>query len=204
MEPTEIAERIHGHDNAHGVAGDDRFRKLTGIYLGVVAMLLAITTLGGANATKQMLTANISASDTYAFYQAKYMRQTLYRTAAEQLAAEIAANPQMPTAAKASAETTIRRYRDIAARYESEPKTGNGKRELLAKAHTWEKRRERAAARNPNFELADALFQIAVVMGSVSIVAASRRLLHLSGTLSLIATLLMINGYLLLMPLPFD
>ena len=66
-------------------------------------------------------------------------------------------------------------------RYESDPKTGQGKKELLAKAREWEKQRDRAAERDPNFDFAEALFQIAIVLGSVSIVAVSRPLLHLSG-----------------------
>ena len=44
MEATEIAEKIHGEE-AHSAAADATFRKFTGIYLGIVAMLLAITAL---------------------------------------------------------------------------------------------------------------------------------------------------------------
>ena len=86
MEATEIAEKIHGEEHeAHTAAADANFRKFTGIYLGIVAMLLAITALGGSNATKTMLNANIQASDTYGYYQAKYIRQTAYQLTAEQL-----------------------------------------------------------------------------------------------------------------------
>ena len=74
MEATEIAEKIHGEDEAHTAAADATFRKFTGIYLGIIAMLLAITSLGGSNATKTMLSANIQASDTYGYYQAKNIR----------------------------------------------------------------------------------------------------------------------------------
>ena len=85
MEATEIAEKIHGEDEAHTAAADATFRKFTGIYLGIVAMLLAITALGGSNATKTMLNANIQASDIYGYYQAKNVRQTVYQLTAEQL-----------------------------------------------------------------------------------------------------------------------
>jgi len=48
-ETHEIAEQIHETGEGHGEArSHDWFRRLTGIYLGVVAMLLAIASLGGA------------------------------------------------------------------------------------------------------------------------------------------------------------
>ena len=71
MEATEIAEKIEEAHHAHHASkaeADARFRRLTGIYLGVIAMLLAITSLGGSNATKVMMNANIQASDVYGFY----------------------------------------------------------------------------------------------------------------------------------------
>jgi len=69
VESTEIAETIHGGHEAHGAEGDATFRKYAAIYLGIIAMLLAITSLGGSNATKVMLNANIQASDIYGYYQ---------------------------------------------------------------------------------------------------------------------------------------
>jgi Domain of unknown function (DUF4337) len=204
VEATEIAEKIHGEHQAHSAEADANFRKLTGIYLGIVAMLLAITALGGSNATKTMLNANIQASDIYGYYQSKYIRQTAYQLTAEQLEAALLAEPGMPDAARAKIEATVKRYRDRVDRYESDPPTGEGKKELLAKAREFEAKRDLAAERDPNFDFAEALFQIAIVLGSVSIVAASRSLVKLSGILTVAGTLLMINGYFLLVQLPLE
>jgi len=205
VEATEIAEKIHGEEpEAHSAAADATFRKFTGIYLGIIAMLLAITALGGSNATKTMLSANIQASDIYGYYQAKNIRQTAYQLTAEQLEAELFALPDMPEKARAKIEDSIKRYRERVDRYESDPSTGEGKKELLAKAKEFEAKRDHAAERDPNFDFAEALFQIAIVLGSVSIVAASRPLVHLSGILAVAGTLLMINGYFLLVHLPFE
>src|ERR1700745_997382 len=94
---TEIAEKIHGEEHeAHTAAADANFRKYTGIYLGIIAMLLAITALGGAHATKTIVNANIQASDTYGFYQARNIRQTVYQIAAEGLEADLVAPPSIP------------------------------------------------------------------------------------------------------------
>jgi len=204
VEASEIAETIRGGDEERSAEADANFRKLTGIYLGIIAMLLAITTLGGSNATKVMLNANIQASDIYGYYQSKYIRQTTYRLAADQLEAELAAQPGMPEAAKARIEAAVKRWRATAERYESDPASVQGKKELLVKAKGWETRRDRAAERDPNFDFAEALFQIAIVLGSVSIVAASRPLVKLSGALAFLASLLMINGYFLLVHLPLE
>ena len=204
MEATEIAETIHGGHEARSAEGDATFRKYAAIYLGIVAMLLAITSLGGSNATKVMLNSNIQASDIYGYYQSKYIRQTVYQTTADELEAQLLAQPDMPEAAKAKFGEVIKRYRARADRYETDPSTSEGKKELLAKAKEWEAKRDYAAQRDPNFDFAEALFQIAIVIGSVSIVAASRSLIKLSGGLAVVASLLMINGYFLIVHLPFE
>ena len=85
VDQTEIPEPVHEHAEHHGEHSDDGFRRLAAIYLGVVAMLLAISSLGGGKATKEMLNAAIHASDTYAFAQAKYLRETAYELAAATL-----------------------------------------------------------------------------------------------------------------------
>lgn len=206
MEATEIAEQIHEHAHAHAhahtLAGDDRLRKFAGIYVGVVAVLLAIATLGGSRAMKDMINANIHAADTYAFAQAKHIRGNAYDIAADQLEIQLADQPGMPEAARSKTEETIRRYRMDAARYESDPKTGEGRKQLLATARNWEEERDRAREADPNFELAEAVFQIAIVLGSVSIVAASPPLLGFGGLMALLGILLTINGYFLIVPLP--
>src|ERR1700734_4030224 len=154
VDQTEIPEPVHEHAEPHAAHGDGGFRRLAAIYLGVVAMLLAIPSLGGGKATKEMLNANIHASDAYAFAQAKYLRETAYELAADQLEAQLAAQPGMPDAAKASMTTSMEHYRKAAARYASDPASGEGRKELLAKAKGWETARDHAEAQDPNFQFA--------------------------------------------------
>jgi len=203
LEAHEVAEQIDepSESDARAAPARDWFRRLTAIYVGIVAMLLAIAALGGAAATKEMLNANIHASDTYGFYQSKYIRQLHYQNAAEQLELLAAGAPAMSPDHTAKAAELIKRYRDTAARYESEPATGTGKKELLETAHQWEAKRDHAAAQTPNFEYAEALLQIAIVLGSVAIVASSPWLLGVSGVLAVFGVVLTVNGYLLLVPL---
>jgi hypothetical protein len=184
-------------------ANNERFRRRAAIIIGVLAMLLAISSLGGGNATKEMLNANIQASDTFAFYQAKNIRQTSNQLAADSLEALLAAQPNMSDEARGQIQARIDGYKSTVARYESEPSTGEGKQELVQTARGYEQRRDRAAKQDPNFDYAQALFQISIVLGSVSIVAASRRLLLVGAGLGIAATALMLNGFLLLVELPF-
>jgi Domain of unknown function (DUF4337) len=202
VESTEIAETIAGEEEAESAHAADRFRKLTAIYLGIVAMLLAIASLGGANATKTMMNANIRASDTYAFYQAKYQRQTIYRLVADQLDALLVAQPDLAAPDKARIGQEVAKYRARADSFETDPKGGTGKRELLVQAKAWEAERTRAARQDPNFDFAEALFQIAIVLGAVSIVAEARWLVQLSGVLTVMAALLTVNGFFLFVELP--
>ena len=200
-EAADAAEAIR--DATEGRAQNERFRRRAAIAIGVTAMLLAISGLGGGNATKEMLNANIQASDTYAFYQAKNIRQTSNQLAANELEALLLAQPGITDEARAQIRARIDQYKATVARYESEPSTGEGKQELLAKAQAYDQRRDRAAKQDPNFDFAQAFFQISIVLGSVSIVAASRPLLLLGLGLGSVATLLMLNGFLLLFELPF-
>src|SRR5436853_1268915 len=101
------------------------FRRLTAIYLGIIAMLLAVASLGGSEATKEMLNANIHASDTYAFYQAKNIRQTHYQIAAEELELLSAGLPALSQDQQTKVNQLVKRYRDTVTRYDSEPATGD-------------------------------------------------------------------------------
>ncbi|MBV9521976.1 MAG: DUF4337 domain-containing protein [Alphaproteobacteria bacterium] len=201
----ELAERISEANEEHKVSEehkDRRFRRGAAIFIGVLAMLLAITSLGGENATKEMLNANIHASDTYAFYQARNLRQTATQLALEQLETLLLAEPPPGAAQQAALEKRIGEYKERIARFESDPVGGEGKRELLRKAQGFEAARDRAQRQAPNFEFAQAFFQIAIVLGSVSIVAASAPLLGLSAVLATLACALSINGYFLIVELP--
>ncbi len=173
-------------DEAHDIADDvsehahhvpDGLRRRAALAIGVMAMLLAIASLGGEDAMKETINANILASDAYAFYQARNIRQDIYRSMAEVL--EAAGKDAGTYRAKAEQEATA-------------------KATLLEEAKKHDAERSIAQRRDVNFDYSRALYQIAIVLGSVSIVAASRSLIWLSGLLALAATVLSVNGFLLL------
>jgi len=187
---------------------DERFKNRAALIIAFMAMLLAITSLGGGNAAEDVANNNIQASDTWAFYQAKSIRQTSLKVAADTLEAELRANPNMPPEARDLINQKIDEYRKTVERYEDEPDKadpgnplkGEGRRQLTARAKDFESKREQASKQDPNFDFSEALFQIAIVLASVSILATSRLILRLSVIVGAAATLLMLNGYFLLLP----
>ena len=189
-------------------AADEKFKNLSALIIAFMATLLAITSLGGGNAAEDMANNNIHASDTWAFYQAKSIRQTTMRVAADGLEADLRANPNMTPEARDFIQKKIDEYRATAARYEDEPDKdepdnplkGEGRKQLTARAKDYEVQRERAAKRDPNFDFSEALFQIAIVLASVAILSGSRLVLRGALGAGAIATLLMLNGYFLLLP----
>lgn len=190
---------------------DERFRRLTAIWIAVLAVMLAVAGLGGENAAETAVYNNILASDTFAWYQAKNVRQTVYELAADELQYVLAnerdqLNAQMATALEARLDD----YRATISRYDSEPDPadpnnplkGEGKRELLNQAIHYQAQRDLALAKDPNFDYAAVLYQIALVLASVAILAASRLLVTISGILGFLATLLTVNGFLSIVTLP--
>jgi len=181
----------------------DRFKQRCAILIAVLAMLLAITALGGDNATKEAVNSNVLASNYFNFYQAKNMRQTAITLSADHLELAVLNDPAIPDAAKAELKKKVEKYRQTIARYETEPETGEGKKELLAKAKEWEEKRDHAMKQDPYFDYAQALLQIAIVLISVSIIAEVGWLVAFGAILGGLGALLMINGFLLLVEVPF-
>ena len=201
MEAQEAADKIQEAGEAeHGRA--EHFRRRAAVAIGVLAMLLAITAVSGEKASREVITANIQASDMYAFYQAKNIRQTANKLAADEAEMLLLSQPTLAPEARATIQKRIDGYKATVAHYESDPAKGEGKQELLAKARALEARRDHTEKQLPSFELAQGLYQIGIVLGSVAIVAGARWLLWLGLGLGAGASLLLLNGYLLLIDLP--
>ena len=180
----------------------DVFKQRAAVAIAVFAKMLAICGLGGGNATKEAVNSNVLASDAWNFYQAKNIRQTAVQLAADELELGPLADPALPAARKQAVEKKLADYKATVTRYESDPKTNEGKKELLAKAKTLEEARDHALKQDPYFDYAEALLQIAIVLISVSIIAGLPWLAFFGGGLGLIGVLLTINGFFLLVEIP--
>src|SRR5687767_15575930 len=148
MEPAEKiveARERNGDGQGKGEKFDDR----VALTIAVMALLLAITSLGGGNAAEDIMNHNIHASDTWAFYQAKSIRQTSNKLAADALETELQINAgSLTPEARAGVERRIEEYRKTVERYEDEPDKsdpqnplkGEGRKQLTARSeeHTSE------------------------------------------------------------------
>jgi hypothetical protein len=181
----------------------DERNKWVGVFIGVLAVLLAICNVGGANATKDATHANIAASDTWAFFQAKNIRRNSTTLAVNELELLLAAQPGMPDEVKKKFEDRIKDYRSEIQRLSTDPTKKEGLDELFAKAKALEVDRDIALRKDPYFDWSQALLQIAIVLASVHLIIGNAWLLGLSGALGTLGVLLMVNGFTLALQLPF-
>jgi hypothetical protein len=142
--------------------------KRIALLIGVLALLLAFSEILGKNAEQDALSRNIEASNLWAFFQAKTIRGTTLRTAAEAMEIELA-NATEP-AARERLQKRIDGWKATIARYESEPETNEGRKELIARAKAAEARRDISSARDDKYDIVSGLLQIAIVVASAAII----------------------------------
>ena len=189
MEAHETAELIEGQH------GDNNRAALT---ISILAMILAIASIGGSNSGKDATQENILVANAYAFFQAKSIRQTSLKIAASEMELQLLREPAMPAEAKEAFKRKIADYQKTIERYESEPETREGKKELLSRAKEHEAARDHALRQDPWFDYASGMLQIAIVLLSVSIVARIPTLFFAGAGLGFLGLLATINGFFLL------
>jgi hypothetical protein len=102
--------------------------------------------------------------------------------------------------AREAAQAKLAAYEADIDRYRNEPEEGSV--DLQQKARELEAKREHALKQDPNFDFAEGLFQIAIVIASVSIITKVRPLMYGAAAMGVVAVLLMLNGFLLFTELP--
>jgi len=178
--------------------GAKTFTKRIALTTAIFAVLLAITSLGGNNAMKEMLLSQQQASDQWAFYQSKAMKEHLYKTNALRLEADLLdRGPAMRPEARKRYEAMLKDMKIEAERYKGE------KSKIEEEAKHLEAERDRNLAKDPYFDYAEVLLQISIVLASISILAVSRQTFIFAVVSASLGTILMLNGYLLIFHLPF-
>lgn len=164
-----------------------KIKDKAGWVITVIAALLAVNTYIANGNSSKVLNNTIKANDTWAFYQAKSIKQTL----AEMAMDDAIERKQVDKAAKLKAKIE---------RYESEPATGEGKKELMAKARALEAERDLVRKSGPWLTFSGMSYQLGIVLLSASILAVSVPMFWGSIAVSAVGALLMSQGIWLWIP----
>ena len=150
------------HEATHEASHGNRNAKLIGLLISVLALFLAVSEMLGKSAQTHALGLNIEASDTWNFFQAKTIRQTMLRTNMESM--KLQADVSKPEVAK-----QIAAWQATIDRWESEPSTNEGRKELIKKAKEIEAKRDAYLEQYHAYEFASLLIQLGIVLSSVTL-----------------------------------
>ena len=174
------------------------FTRHVALTTAIFAVLLAITSLGGNNAMKEMILAQQQASDQWAFYQAKVIREHIYRGQKMRLELDLLDRSEsLRPEVRKRLESLLQQMAAEEERYRGE------KKEIEKEAKKLEHERDVNRAKDPYFDYAEVLLQIAIVMSSIAIIAASRPIFGFALVSAALGALLSLNGFLLIFHLPF-
>jgi hypothetical protein len=176
----------HAEHAAHGG------NKKIALLISVLALFLAFSETLGKSAQTNAITLNVASNDLWAFFQAKTIRMTVVRTASEQV--QLNADSTTDPDAKAKLMKAIDGWKKTADRYDDEPSTNEGRKQLAARAKDAEHQRDEALARYHNYEFASAAFQIGIVLASATIITGMLVLAWISGALGLAGLALIAFG----------
>ena len=171
----------------------DPSNKKIALLIAVLALVLAFSETLAKSAQTSALSHNIEASNLWAFFQAKTIRMTTVQTAAE--AAEMELKQANSPAKVKMVEQRIESWKKTAARYNSEPETQEGRKELAVRAKAAEKNRTHSMAAYHHYEMASAALQIAIVLASAHIITGVAVLTWISGGLGIAGLAFCLIGY---------
>jgi hypothetical protein len=175
-----------------------KFTKRVALMTAIYAVILAITALGGNKTMKEMLLTQQQSSDQWAFYQAKVIREHLYRSQKMRLEVDLLErSDRMKPEVKEKLEDLAKKMDAEEARYNTE------KKEIEKEAKKLEQERDYCRAKDPYFEFAEVLLQIAIVMSSIAILSNSRPAFLFSMISAFLGALLSFNGFFMIIHLPF-
>jgi hypothetical protein len=164
----QIQHEEHGHGGGRGKGLVDNTNRKIALVISVIALFLAFSEMFGKSAQTEGISLNIKASDTWNFFQAKTIRQTTLRTSAQAMTLE--ANSVTDEVKKAAMLKQAEDWMKTVARYESDPKEKDGRKELRAQAEKYEHERDLHLAKYHHYEFASASFQIGIVLASAAVI----------------------------------
>jgi len=174
-----------------------RFTRRVALTTAIYAVVLAIASLGGNNATKEMLLAQQQASDLWAHYQAKSIREHQVRVQKLRLEADLSERDStVNPAGRQKLEGLLKEYTEQERHYNTD------KKEIEKEAKAREHERDLYRTRDPYFDYGEALLQIAIVLASIGILSSSLPVFVVSLVMAVCGAIFTLNGFLLFFTLP--
>lgn len=158
-----------------------RIKDKAGWVITVLAALLAVNTYIANGYSSKVLTNTIKANDTWNFYQAKSIKQSI-------------AEGQLEDAVANNNVIRAQQLKNKIDRYETDPSTNEGKKELMDKAKQLEADRDEAKQHGPWLTFSGTAFQLAIVILSASILAVSMPMFWASIVVGSIGSFLLSQG----------
>ena len=161
----------------------DPSTKKIALLISILALLLAISETMSKAYQTEVLTKQIEASNLWSFFQAKTIRSTATKLTIE--TTQLTGKVSDPKTAAA-----LEKWDAAAKRYDSEPETGEGRKELAAKAKQAEATRDLYMHKYHFLEIASGILQVAIVLASATIITGVSLLSVLAGGLGVISLVL--------------
>jgi hypothetical protein len=174
-----------------------QFTRRVALTTAIFAVILAFSSLGGSNAMKEMILAQQQASDQWAYYQAKAGREHFYRGQKMRLELDLLEKENLKPEIRQRYDTLLKQMTTQEERY------GKERKAIEQEARKLEHERDIARSKDPYFDFAEVLLQIAIVMATVAILSQSRAIFGVSICAAVCGSLLCLNGFFLLVRLPF-
>ena len=146
---------------------------------------------------KEMFLTQQQASDQWAFYQAKVLREHLYRSQKLRLEVDLVERGSgMKPEVKERVDGLLKKMSDEEARFNVE------KKEIEKEAKKLEHERDVNRGKEPYFEYGEVLLQIAIVMASISILSTSRPAFYFAIASACFGALFSLNGFFSIFRIP--
>jgi hypothetical protein len=199
VEIQEEIERAVEHTEEVRETKSAKFRNRVAIYVGFVGLMLAVVHMAGGMAAKHAMLSGLETSDTWNYYQAKTIRQSVLDSATTEInqLALVTSDPGV----KAKITQQTQSWNQEIQRLKDDPKGGHGAKQLQAAAEKTHERQVHAMAQDENYDLAETLLQVAIVFASISMVAMSPMLVGASIVMTTLGILAGLNGWLLMVEL---
>lgn len=173
-----------GHEIGEEIQHVGHANRSIALLVAVLALFLAFAATGAKSTQTTAITEYLNTETLWTLYQEKRVRRALVEAMIDMVKARPIPGSNPTTEAAKSAR--LEGWRKEIAQFESDPQTGQGRKELEGGARAAEARRKIATAKYHHFEVAAAAFEIGIVLASASIVVGLALLAWIAGGLGIL------------------